>query len=236
MRTWLLTAVLAGLGSGLAAGLPDAQASLDKGDWKTAADTALTLNTAEGFTLAAKAYTLGATVSPQAQQEGMLTTAQGYARKALALSPSSPDANFELARADGRLAQFRGVLQSLSLAGEVKSALDKAIKADANYAGAYVALGLWNAELASKGFIATAATGASINSVVPNFQKAISLEPGVVTHRLEYANALIKLSTPSRNFRQTAAAQLQKALTLTPHNYWEQKDLDAARQLLATLK
>lgn len=236
MTKWLLTAAMVGLGLASAASLQDAQASLAKGDWKAAADAALTLNSADGYALAAKATTLGASISPQDQQAAMLETAQGYAKKALSLDPNNADANFELARADGRLAQFRGILQSLSLAGEVKSALDKTIKLNPNYAGAYVALGLWNAELAAKGFIATAATGASADNVVPNFQKAIALEPNVPAHRLEYANAMLKLSSRSRDYTAFAKAQLEKALSLKARDFWDRQDQDSARKLLATLK
>lgn len=235
MQKWLLTAALALLGSALAAGIQDAQATLDKGDWKAAADSALAAGGSDGYTLAAKATTLGASLAGSGQAE-MLEKAQGYAKKAIELNANSADAYFELARADGRLAQYRGVLQSLNLAGEVKTSLDKAVKLDPKMAGAYVALGLWNAELAAKGFIATAATGASAAQVAPNFEKAIALEPNVVTHRLEYANALLKLSGRRTNYKPQAIAQLQQGVNFAPRNFWEQRDLDSAKKLLGSLR
>jgi len=81
---------------------------------------------------------------------------------------------------------------------------------------AYMTLGLWNAELISKGFIVTQATGADRDQVVPNFQKAIALAPNIIGYRVEYANTLLL----NRNAnRPIAVAQLPKALSLTPVTY-----------------
>lgn len=226
MRNIIVTAVLAGVGLAFAASLEDATALFDKGDAKGAADAALELGTAPGFALAAKATTLGAALAPQGQQEALFDKAAGYARRAIELDPNNADAHFELARADGRLAQFKGVLQSLGLASEVKNSLNKAIELNPRLAGAYVALGLWNAEVP---FFA----GGNKGQVQPNFEKAIQLEPGVVTHRLEYANALMKVN---RRNKPSAIAVLERAVLLTPRNFWEQRDLDAAKRMLADLR
>ncbi|ADV66916.1 hypothetical protein [Deinococcus maricopensis] len=229
-----LTLTLAVSGLAFAASAQEASTLLDQGNWKAAADMALDLKTSDGYTIAAKATTLGASLSPDNQKKTMLEAAQKYAKQAIAANANNADAHFELARADGRLAQYSGILQSLGLAGEVKKSLDTAIKLDPKMAGAYVALGLWNAELASKGFIATASTGASSKNVVPNFERAIALEPSNPTHRLEYANALLKLDK-NRN-KAAALAQLQKAVSLNAGTYWEKQDLAAAQKLLGTLR
>jgi tetratricopeptide (TPR) repeat protein len=52
-----------------------------------------------------------------ADKEAWFARAADAAERAVELAPNDPDAHFEVARALGRLAQFRGVLQSLSLAG-----------------------------------------------------------------------------------------------------------------------
>lgn len=239
MRKFVLTAALVSCGFiGLAgaASLQEAQTLLDKGDWRAASNMADDLAGADALALAAKANTLGADTVPEGQRQALYEKAVALARKAIAATPNNADAHFELARAEGRLAQFKGILESLGLAREVKDALDRTIDADKNYAGAYVALGLWNAELASKGLIATAATGASVKNVQPNFEKAISLEPTVVTHRLEYANALLKIGGRRNTYKGQAIEVLQKAVTLSPRTFWEERDLDAAKKLLASLR
>lgn len=234
MRTLILTALLSVSTVSLAASAQEANALLDKGEWQAAANMALALNSSDGFTVAAKATTLGASISPDAAKKALLVQAQGYANKAIKLNPNNAAAYFELSRADGRLAQFVGILQSLGLAGDIKVALTKAIELDPKMDEAYVALGLWNAELIAKGFIATRATGADRNEVVPNFEKAIALAPNTIAHRIEYANSLLDLNRSGN--RAAAAAQLQKAVTLTPVTYWDKLDLATAQKKLNDLK
>lgn len=235
-RTLLLSLALipAALTSAHAQGSAPQQAAqtlYEQGNWQAAASAAAGLNTSAGFALAAEATTAGAGLSPDGQKKAMFQRAQGYADQAIRLDPQNADAYFEKARAQGRLAQFSGVFESLSLAKEVKRNLDQAVKLRPNMAGAYVALGLWNATLDSgglKGAIASQQTGARKANVAPNFERAVALEPAVVTHRLEYANALLLIGN-----KAGAAAQLQKAVTLSATNFWEQRDLAAAQALLA---
>lgn len=240
MRRLIVTAVMAGFTASLAASVQEAQTLLDRGEWRAAAEMAASLNSSDGFTLAAKATTLGAGVSAETTREGMFERAEAYAKKAIELNPNNADAYFEMARADGRLAQYKGILQSLGIAGEVRNALNKAVTLDPKLAGAYVALGLWHAELASRGLIATAATGAKASEAQPNFEKAIALEPNVVTHRYEYANGLLKLADGNRRqakaYRTAAIGVLERAVAMPARTFWEQRDLEAAKKLLADLK
>ena len=165
-------------------------------------------------------------------RRGLLEKAQGYANQAIKFNPGNAAAHFELSRADGRLAQFMGILQSLNLAADIRWALAKATEFDPSMDEAYVALGLWNAELISKGFIVTQATGADRDQVVPNFQKAIALAPNTIGHRVEYANALLNRNAN----RPIAVAQLQKAMSLTPVTFWGRQDQATARKTLDALK
>lgn len=209
-----------------------AQALFTEGKWQDAASAALALNTSAGYALAAEATTAGASLV--ADKKPLFSKAQDYARKAIALDPNNAEAYFELGRAEGRLAQFVGVFQSLSLAKDMKANLDKAVALDPKMAAAYVALGLWNANLDSgglKGAIAAGQTGAKKANAAPNFEKAIALEPSVITHRVEYANALALMGN-----KAAARTQLEKAVTMNADTYWLQRDLAAAQALLAKLK
>ncbi|MEW6420096.1 MAG: hypothetical protein AB1511_00010 [Deinococcota bacterium] len=231
MRQTLVTLVLATAVSASAQSLQSAQRLYDQGNWQEAAATAAALNTSAGYALAAEATTAGASVSPDNQKKALFEKAQGYARQAIALDKNNADGYFELARAQGRLAQFVGILQSLNLAGDMKKNLDQAIRLQPNMAGAYVALGLWNANLVSKGGAATFLTGAKKSQIIPNFEKAIALEPNVAVHRIEYANALLLIGN-----KAGAATQLQKAVSIPANTYWEKRDLEAAKAKLATLQ
>ncbi|MEF2280465.1 hypothetical protein V3W47_19400 [Deinococcus sp. YIM 134068] len=227
----LVTLALAALVTAGAQSQGAAQALYDEGKWQEAAAAAAALNTSAGLALAAEATTAGAALSPDNAKKGLFERAQGYARQAISLDKNNADAYFELARAQGRLAQYSGILRSLGLATEMKKNLDQAIRLSPNMAGAYVALGLWNANLVSKGFVATGATGASKNQITPNFEKAIALEPEVAVHRIEYANALLLQKN-----RAGAVAQLQKAVSLPAETFWQKRDLEEARGRLAGLQ
>ena len=122
-------------------------------------------------------------------------------------------------------------MQILGLATDMKGNLDKALALNPKMAGGYVALGLWNANLVAKGFIAVRASGADRNQIVPNFEKAIALEPNVAIHKIEYANALIL-----QGKKAEAAAQLDRAVALPADTFWEKRDLEAAKATLAKLR
>lgn len=231
MRKIALTLSLALITAASAQSLQSAQALYDQGKWQDAAAAAAELNTSDGLALAAEATTAGAGLVADGQKKALFEKAQAYAKQAIAKDKNNADAYFELARAQGRLAQFSGILQSLGLAGDMKKNLDMAVKLDPKMAGAYVALGLWNANLVSKGFIATRATGADKGQIIPNFEKAISLEPTTAVHRIEYANALIL-----QGRKAEAAAQLEKAISFSATTFWEKRDEETAKATLAKLK
>lgn len=231
MRSLIVTAALTLAATASAQSLSAATSLFEQGKWQEAATAAAALNSSEGFALAAEATTAGSALVPDNQKKALFEKAQGYAKQAIAKDKNNAEAYFEMARAQGRLAQFSGILQSLGLAGEMKKNLDTAIKLDPKLPGAYVALGLWNANLVSKGFIAVQASGANKNQIIPNFEKAISLEPEVAVHRIEFANALIL-----QNRKAEAATQLQKAVSIPAETFWEKRDLEAAKATLAKLK
>ncbi len=222
------------LSSALAQNQQAARDLFNEGKWQEAANAALALNTSEGYAMAAEATTVGASLVPDNQKKPLFSKAQEYAKKAIAMNANNADAYFELARAEGRFAQYVGVFQSLGLAKDMKANLDKAVALDPKMAGAYVALGLWNANLDSgglKGAVAAQQTGAKKANVAPNFEKAIALEPNAITHRVEYANALLLQGN-----KAAARAQLEKAVTFSATNFWEKRDLASAQAMLAKLK
>lgn len=226
----LVTLALAVAAHASAQSLAAAQALYDQGKWQEAATAAAALKTSAGYALAAEATTAGAGISPESAKKALFQKAQDYARQAIEADKNNADAYFELARAQGRLAQYSGILNSLGLAGDMKKNLDMAIKLKPNMASAYVALGLWHANLVAKGTVATLATGAKKNQINPNFEKAISLEPDKAIHRIEYANALLLQGN-----KAAARTQLEKAVSLPAETFWEKRDLEQARKTLAGL-
>jgi hypothetical protein len=232
MRT-LFAAVLLSVSFAFAAGLQDAQGLYAKGDFQKASETAVTAGGADGFAFAAKANSIYASTRPAGEQEGLYIKSEGYANQAIKLDAKNDDGYFELARAIGRLSQLRGVLAALTqgLGTKVKENLDKALSLNPKNASAWVALGLWNAEIVAKGvgFL----YGADAAKVAPAIEKAIALEPDAIIHRVEYARALMLLDPKNK---PKAIELLEKAVTLKVNDVAEEMDLARAKKDLAALK
>lgn len=155
--------------------------------------------------------------------------AEAAAKRAIQADPQNPGGYFELARAQGRLAQYRGILESLGLASSIKDALDKTLKLNPKHAGAKVALALWHQGLVSKGV--GWLYGANGGVVIPLFQEAIALEPDTIIHKVEYAGVLAQMGK-----KDEARAQYQAALALAPKTAADRYDLERAKRELDALK
>lgn len=203
----------------------------DQGQYQQAYRAASSLHTAAGFALAAESATFYAMYQAKdnSTKVAWFDKSVAAARKAIKLAPKGSAGYMELARAQGRLAQYRGILESLSLANSVKSNLNKVLELSPNNATAMVALALWNLELSQKGV--GWLFGASISRIVPLFENAIALEPRVIIHRLEFAKALVSLHQQAR-----AEKQLKIALSLPVVTAADSYDQAGARHLLDQLR
>lgn len=233
MKRILFTAALSLSALALAqAGPAQVSELIGRGDYRAAMQAGAALNTAEGFTLAAQAASYLAAGLPEAQRVSTYEQAMQWASRAIEMNPNSAAAYFERARATGRVAQARGIVESLGLARGMKADLEKAISLNPNMGSAYVALGLWNAELVGKGLIASSATGASAAQVRPNFDRAIALDRENPTYRLEYGRALLAIAGRNARTRTEARAMVQQAASMTPRSAAERTDVAAAQELL----
>ena len=153
------------------------------------------------------------------EAEELLVEAVEIAKKAIALDETEPEAHFELARALGRLAQYRGVLQSLGLAGEMKKELEKTIELDPSHGSSYHALALWHDGVP---WIA----GGRAEQTIELFEKSIELEPNSIIHLADYAEILI-----NKGEIEHAKALLEIAITLEANTYIRQQDKEFAQSL-----
>ena len=216
-----------------AATLQDATELYTKGDFLGAASTAVSLKTSDGYALAAKATSIYSATRPDKEQDALYSKAEDYAGKAVSLEPQNLNGYLERARAVGRLSQLRGVLQALvqGYGSRVRDDLNKVLQLDPNNAPAMVSLGLWHAEIVSKGV--GWLYGADGGKVAPLFEKSISLEPNVPIHRVEYAHSLVLLDK-NKN-RDKARQLLQGAISLKPRDAADRLDQDRAKRDLAAL-
>jgi len=175
------------------------------------------------LTQLAKATTVFAGTKEDAEAQALYEEGERLARQAIELDPESADAHFELARALGRLAQFRGILESINLASDVKRELELTLELDPNYDAAMHALALWHLEVP---WIAGGRTG----EIRPLFEQAIAIAPDAITHYVDYGDALIRLDD-----KEAARVQLEAALAIPATTFGEQEDHETARSLLEGL-
>lgn len=207
----------------------DGDRALDAGDYQEAinqyqAAVDQRADNVEALYKLAKAKVYLAETLTGDEAEKLYEEAAAHARAALALDPNDPNTHMEVARAVGRLAQFKGILQSLNLASEVKSELEKALELDPNFGAALHALALWHLNVP---WLA----GGRTAQVRPLFDQSIAAEPEEIVHYTDYGEALIQLGDP-----ETAKVQLEKALTLTAVTDQDMKNQEKAKALLGEIQ
>ncbi|MBI3578092.1 MAG: hypothetical protein HY089_01610 [Ignavibacteriales bacterium] len=115
-----------------------------------------------------------------------------FANKAIAANPKSSISYTRRAIANGRIALFKGVWESLDLVKQAKADLEKALELDANNPGAYYVLGRTHAKVSEKPRIVRWPLGlgwANMDDAIKNFEKAISLRPNFIMYHLDCARA-----------------------------------------------
>lgn len=229
MKGLVLWAVLL-LSAGLAQNVAAIEKLVDDGKFQEAYEAGLRLGTAQGLILAAKAASYFAGYQAKDNEKAdWFGQAEAAARRAIQADGNNAEAYFELARAQGRLSQYRGILESLGLASGIKENLDRTIRLNPRHAGAKVALALWHHSLISKnvGWL----YGANGNQIMPLFNEAIQLEPQTIIHKVELAGVLA-----AQGKKEDARKQYEAALAIAAKNAADRFDLDRARREMAALR
>lgn len=132
---------------------------------------------------------------------------KGYGERAKTAGPNSAEAHFWYGVCLGRIGQTKGVLNSLSLAGPVKQAFEKALSLDPKFAPAMDGLAVWYMEV--PGF-----AGGDLNKSVEYLKKGIATQPNYSLLYIDLAKVYIKQGNYSG-----AREQLNKCLAITnPYN------------------
>jgi FimV-like protein len=119
-----------------------------------------------------------------------------YAKKAIAANPQGAMGYTREAIANGRIALFRGVFESLSLVKQTRADCEKAISLDATEPAAYYVLGRTNAKLCEKPKFVRWPLGigwANMDDAVKNYEKSIELRPNFIMYRLDCARAYVEM-------------------------------------------
>lgn len=137
------------------------------------------------YTLASALTSLAGTYDDATEAEATYDLAARAALRAIEIDPNEAQGHYQRARALGRLAQFRGILQSLFMAGDIKGGFEKAIELDDQIGGAFHGLAAFHAQAP---FIA----GGDGSQAEPLFLRAIELDPEKPLRYLEFAEMLIE--------------------------------------------
>src|SRR5262245_3047926 len=166
--------------------------------------------------------------------------AEQYARKAVKADPSVVWGHFYLAVSLGSIATVSPVAKQIDLAGEIRSAVEKAIALDPQNGFAYHVYGVWHRKMAEIGkmsrVFASVIYGRSIptgsmEKSIEYLNKAVTLNPTVIASRLELARSYVTVENWS-----SARSFLTSIRGLPIQFSDDAKHKQEAEQLLAEIK
>ncbi|MGH7826850.1 MAG: tetratricopeptide repeat protein [Candidatus Binatia bacterium] len=176
----------------------------------------------------------------QARRMKEYKTAEAYARKAISIDPNSTWGHFYVAWSLGNVAMISPVEKQIDLAGEIRSAAEKAIALDPQNGFAYHAYGVWHRKMAEIGkmsrMVASVLYGRSIPSgslekSLEYLRKAVTLNPNVIVSRLELARTYVAMGDWAQ------ARSFLKSLEALPVQFSDDRDhKQKAKQLLEEIK
>jgi tetratricopeptide (TPR) repeat protein len=132
-----------------------------------------------------------------AERQSYYARGEELGRLAVKAGPNSANAHFALAKALGRVALSKGKRDKVKYAGVVHDEVHQALRLDSLNAGALHVLGMWNAEImrlsgferwAARNLLGGGVLGeANWDNAQRYLERAVSLEPDRITHRLDLA-------------------------------------------------
>jgi hypothetical protein len=146
------------------------------------------------------------------RRDSLYSLGRTWAEQSILFDSLSADAHFSLALVLGRLSRTRGGKQRVAFAKIIYDEAARAVQLDPRHDGAYHILGIWNAEVKRLSgftrFFAKTLFGAgfmdraSWDSAVANMERAVSLNPQHVYHRLELAGVYVDVGQPAKAMEQ----------------------------------
>ncbi len=152
-----------------------------------------------------------------------------FAKAAVAANPKGSMGYAREAIANGRIALFKGIWESLDLVKQTRADCEKAIALDSTDATAYYVLGRTNAKVCEKPRFVRWPLGlgwANMDDAVKNYEKSIALRPTFIMYRLDCARAYVEMDEYAK-----AREHLTKISSLPK----EDEDDDSFRKEAASL-
>lgn len=172
-------------------------------------------------------YTYGDKASSKEEKLKFYEKGKEFAKKLIELNPNHPQGHFWFAVNLGRVAQTKGVLNSLFLAPTIKRGFEKALELYPKHTGAMNGLAVFYYEL--PGLL-----GGSLDKSLEWLNKAISIDPNYSLLYINFAKVYIKKKEYNK-----AREYLEKMLAIKnpsyPADFWL-KDKKEAEEMLAEIK
>lgn len=179
--------------------------------------------------------------SPAADQARLYGLGERLARRAVKVDPNSANAHYALAKALGRMAQSKGMMDRIKYGTAVHDEAHAALRLDSLHAGALHVLGMWNAEImrlsgfarfAAKNLLGGKVMGeASWANAQRYLERAVALEPDRITHRLDLAGVYA-----DRGDKAKARAEYETVLRLPATEYDDRFFKETAERRLRDLQ
>lgn len=162
-----------------------------------------------------------------------------YARRAVEANNRDAEGWFQVGKALGRLALYRGGKEKVNMSKEVKEDFEKSLSFDRQHPGALHGLARWHREVANLSWILKTAAKivygglppASNEEAVRFFKEALTVEPETITHHLELGKTYLEMKE-----KELARTEFETVLRLPASDPDDPEWKEEAEQLLAKIR
>jgi tetratricopeptide (TPR) repeat protein len=185
------------------------------------------------------AIDIGSYTNDKSRREALYSSAEQYARKAVALKPGEPEGHFELARALGKTALSQSPKARIKYATEIRSQALECLRIDPKHGGCLHVMGMWNAEvmrlngltrMVAKNFLGGKVFGtASWKEAIRYMEASVANDPERIVHYVDLAEIYDDLGENSK-----ARAMYEAALRLPETDVNDKQYKAQARQGLGS--
>ena len=187
------------------------------------------------------AVDLGSYAPDESRRSKLFSTAEQYARRALALNPDNPEGHFALARALGKTALAQSPRGRVKYATEIRTHALECLKLDPRNGGCLHVMGMWNAEvmrlngftrMVAKNFLGGKVFGAaSWSEALSYMQRSVASDPNRIVHHLDLAGVY-----RDTNDKAHERSELEAVLRLTETDLNDHHYKDEARAELSAIR
>lgn len=188
---------------------------------------------AEPFWKLGRSLNLLGETTPKDSQLAVYEEARDAVKWALELNEVNAEAHFQLSRSLGKIALFKGIFKSASLARKVRKESMRALAIDSLHDGAWHILGRWHREVGKKSKFLRIPMGlgaANKEDALAYMKRAVELNPDYINHHLEMGITFMRFDNDD-----AARAEFEKCLELESERPLDEKYKKEAKKYLAEL-